>query len=496
MNRKQIPFFTTLCLLLLPMCVVFADSASVTLGGKAGWDGLSFTNNITFGSGRFGYRSIMLSTDANRVMPETDALLSFESNQVKDLAKNYTIESLNMDFSSQAVMGDSAGLNRNNNTGFRLRGGKNSLFGKAGLTGSFVIEFWLCPSLSESGEQILNWRSSRTIGAYPVYQVIRASFFNNRIEWVFDNIFGAADTVITEVVLTSVNSIIPREWAHHSLSYDDETGLLEYRINGSIEALRYVTSNGHENGEVLNATLGVPAVIEVCPKYTGLIDDFTIARESFTQRARTIYSVWGGRFESQPIETAGFNSVLRSISAICTKPTETDVAFYVRGGDNFYEWTPEWPEWIPVAPDVPIENVKGKYFQVAADLYPDGAGSRTPSISQITLNYTETPAPLPPATIKTKAGNGYVDLTWLPSVDLSVGGYTVYYGESPGEYMGSVAIEGKSPLDVGNTVSCRLSGLVNGRIYYFAVCAYSALDPRISGVLSKEVFARPLRKVQ
>ena len=36
----------------------------------------------------------------------------------------------------------------------------------------------------------------------------------------------------------------------------------------------------------------------------------------------------------------------------------------------------------------------------------------------------------------------------------------------------------------------------NGNIYYFAVAAYSSLDERIVGVLSKEVYARPLRKVK
>ena len=49
------------------------------------------------------------------------------------------------------------------------------------------------------------------------------------------------------------------------------------------------------------------------------------------------------------------------------------------------------------------------------------------------------------------------------------------------------------PVDVGNTLSYRLSGFKNGNIYYFAVAAYSSLDKRI--VVLSEVYARPLRKV-
>ena len=50
------------------------------------------------------------------------------------------------------------------------------------------------------------------------------------------------------------------------------------------------------------------------------------------------------------------------------------------------------------------------------------------------------------------------------------------------------------PINVGNVNRVTLDGLKNGKIYYFAVATYSKLDDRIIGVLSKEVYARPLRK--
>ena len=80
-------------------------------------------------------------------------------------------------------------------------------------------------------------------------------------------------------------------------------------------------------------------------------------------------------------------------------------------------------------------------------------------------------------------------------MDDTAGGYYLYYGTRPGEYLGRMAIEGESPINVGNTSSYTITGLENGKIYYFAVASWSALDDRITGPLSKEVFARPLQRL-
>ncbi len=497
MLRKQIPFFVAICLLVGCVWGASAQSQQIVLGGKSGWNSFSVMDSVVLGGGRFGYDALVLASDSSTVGEYTDALISFEDNQFVDQTGHYSVTSANMDFTDLAIMGKGAGVNRGVlNSGIKLNGDASTIFGKSGLTGSFLIEFWLYPSLVENGETIFNWRSSRNVASYPLYQVIRADIYSNRVEWVFDNVFGAGTEVLSEIVLMSADTIIPRKWSYHSLSYDDETGLLEYRIDGHIQALKYVTSNGRENGEVRNAILGVPAGIELCSKFNGCIDDFSITRQPYSENRRHLYKPQGGRYESNPLETSGFNSSLTSLDAIYSEPAQTDVAFYVRSGDNFYEWNDNYPEWTPVLPGERIRNISGKYFQVAAELYPDGDLETSPSVSQITLNYNETVPPLPPASIRAKPGNGYVDLSWSASVDFSVGGYLIYYGERPGEYLGTVAVEGVSPIDVGDVLSFRLNGLQNGRIYYFTVVAYSGLDTRIIGALSKEVYARPLRKTK
>ena len=494
MVKKQI-IFSILGILFLSLSV-YASSQKIVLGGKNGWEPLSYMDSVVFDKGRFGYDSIQLSTNYAKTNPSTDLLISFDDGAIYDETNNYEIVASNMELSANAQMGNGTGMTQLSNQGLVLRGKEGSVFGSQGLTGSFTIEFWLYPAIAENGELIFNWRSSRNINKQSMYQVIRACFFNNHIEWNFHNIFSSGHIVKDEVTLTSLSSIIPQQWSHHSLSYDDETGLLEYKINGKTEALQYVTVSSREDSQILNAYLGVPADIQLCSHYSGLIDDFIISRDSQTETSITMYNSKGGRFETQPIETDGFNSSLKQLDATTTIPPETGMAFFVRGGDNFYEWTDTYPEWEPVSLQEEIKGVTGKYLQIAVELYPDGNGIKTPSVSELVLSYEATEPPLPPAVVEATSGNSYVDLTWSPSVDYTVGGYTIYYGEHPGEYLGRIAAEGVSPIQAGNVLSYRITGLQNGKIYYFAISAYSSLDERITGELSKEVYARPLRKAK
>ena len=120
-------------------------------------------------------------------------------------------------------------------------------------------------------------------------------------------------------------------------------------------------------------------------------------------------------------------------------------------------------------------------------MYPDGAGTVSPSVTSIDLHYEEQEPPLPPFYVKATAGNGYVDLSWSHTIDKSTS-YYVYYGEKPGEYLGRTALEGSSPVKAGVENSMRLTGLKNGRIYYFAIA--SEHNGQI-GPLSQEVYARP-----
>ncbi|MBP5157491.1 MAG: fibronectin type III domain-containing protein [Treponema sp.] len=485
--------------LLLSCAGLSALERTVSLGGRDGWSLVDEEQNfrIVRGRGRYGYDCMTLDTNSRRLSSDTDLLIDFEGDDLEDRAGNYRVVTNSIMASGGAKMGKGAGLSRGNG-GLRLSGGRGALFGTTGFTTSFIIEFWLNPAVAENGEKVFSWRSSKNVGNSPIYQMMSASFYKNHLEWTFTNVFEGYEKDDGELSLSSYSTLIPDEWTHHAISYDVESGLLEYRINGRIEAMRYITSNGQElGGDVYRCNLGVVADIDICPQYTGLIDDFHIRRSNESESAQAmrydIYDRDGGRFVTKPIKISP-NAELVKVDALLDIPSQTDVMLYVRSGNNQFEWTDSYPEWIPVTNHSQIKNVKGLYFQLAVDLFPDGGGAVTPSVMNVALNFKEIDAPLPPFRVTAVASDSSVTLSWTYSVDKETGGYYVYYGERPGEYLGKEAVEGVSPINVGNLNSITFNGLKNGKIYYFAVAAYSNVNDKIMGVLSKEVYARPLNK--
>jgi len=485
----------------------FAESKQIVLGGKNGWPVFRYEDNITTGKGRFGYDCIELATNSFVFDEYTDLLIDFEKQDNPISSGAYELVANNLKVSNDSLLEKSAGLSRNIG-GLSILGKPGTFFGSEGLMGSFSIEFWLCPSLGENGETIINWESSKNVRGRLIYQLLNCVFESGHLDWTISNLFDsyAGPDGNGEIHLSGSSNIIPDTWSYHALSYDCESGILEYLVNGITEDLIYITSNGKENGEVSLVVMGTPSTVEFCKEYTGKIDEIRILRRPYTppdyQSAeaagalgRMLYKPMGGRFETQPI-VVSTGSVLKALTAEMNEPSQTEISFFVRSGDNYFNWTDSYPEWKPVESGKEISGVNGMYFQVACELYPDGNGSVSPSVTTLTLDFEELPLPLPPFTVKAQAGNGCVTLSWNYSVDETAGGYYIFYGNRPGEYLGRIALEGPSPVNVGNTTTYTLTGLENGKIYYFAVASWSSLDDRITGPLSKEVYARPLQRLE
>ena len=491
--RIKIKHITSLLFFSLAVPLLFAAEKKLVLGGDHAWPEFSRAENIAKTAGRFGKEAVCVAGAGLSPAADTDLLLNFETGAVSDRTGNYTLLSSSLTPVSDSIMGKYAALGKGAAKGLELKGGPQSIFGRPGQTGSFTISFWLNPSLAENGETVFSWRSSRTVDGVPVYQMIAAAFFNNKLEWTFTNVFASAN-MLKNVTLSGKSLTIPGTWALHSVSFDEETGLIEYCVNGKTEDLAYTTANSRARGTVFLPVLGVPAELAICPGFTGKIDDFCVQKKAvrFDYR-QPLFNPSGAYFETKPVGPFPPGTVITGIEAIADTPKETDVQFFVRAGGNYHAWTDSDPAWVPVTERTKIENVGGIWLQVAAALYTDGLGEKTPSITELTLKYTEKDPPLAPVRVFAQAGDGSVDLSWLASAGISADGYIVYYGESPGEYLGTDALEGRSPLNVGNTLSLHLTGLKNGKIYYFAVSAYEDSEPTLEGALSAEVFARPLR---
>ena len=482
-------------LLLFAFVPLFAAQKTLVLGGENGWKNVSEMSGLAFGKGQFGYDAVVLSTSSQTADFDTDMLVTFDGGNFSDKAGNYKIIENSLIPTADCVKGDGAALSRGNGTGLSLRGKDGSLFGSEGNSGSFMIEFWLCPATAENGETIFSWRSSLNYNNYAEYQMISAIISKNHLVWTFSNLFFGFKN--EKVILQGISNVIPQKWSRHTISFDEKNGLLEYLVDGRTEDLIYVTKNGHESGEVCNPVLGKKATLEFCGVYTGKIDNIRINRHSYASALADVfatgnekYKIDGGKFVTEPI-LVSHSAVMKKIDALMSIPAQTDVKFYVRSGDNCFGWTDSYPEWKEILPGEEISGVSGLYFQVSAELLPDGGAEKTPAITELSIKYDEQDEPLPPFSVLANAGDGSVTVSWSYSVDDSAGGYLVYYGNRPGEYLGRTAVEGASPVKAGNQTSITLNGLQNGKIYYFAIAAYSKIDGRIIGTLSKEVYARP-----
>ena len=146
-------------------------------------------------------------------------------------------------------------------------------------------------------------------------------------------------------------------------------------------------------------------------------------------------------------------------------------------------------------PDQGGAGTRGRYLQLRAHLYPDASGEKTPALSSIEVTYRQDVPPLPPATVSAKPGNGRVVVRWSEVKEADVAGYVVYYGLSAGNYFGTGAAEGDSPVFVpgASTTGLTLNGLVNGTLYHIAVAAYDGAAPPHIGATSREQTARPSR---
>ena len=147
----------------------FAEAKQIVLGGKGGWPVFQYEENITTGKGRFGYDCIELATNSFVFDEYTDLLIDFESPVNPISAGYYNIASNNLKTSSDSLLEKSAGLSRNIG-GLSVSGQPGTFFGSEGLMGSFSLEFWLCPSLAENGEVIVNWESSKNVRGRLVFR--------------------------------------------------------------------------------------------------------------------------------------------------------------------------------------------------------------------------------------------------------------------------------------------------------------------------------------
>lgn len=549
MRKKEL----ALIALLFPLVTTIAgaQTQTITLGKQAGWDNITYLQNISMTEGRQGYLDLTIGNSEYQPDVNTDALFHFDNLSVRDAAGRYRVISSDvLTQTNRPKLGAGAALFQQGGNGIRLAIPRDGFLAPGTTTGDFTIEFWLYPVNLQDNGTILLWRGARQApsGALLSEQV-RIDIHDRHLRFTFQNVFVPPDGGAYQLVIEGRNGLIPRTWHHHLIRFDASTGLFEYVVDDTPEAVTYVTTTGTQGSTVYLPHAGVSSIpeLQIGPSFVGMMDEFRIEKSFVTDPNLDPVGDFRGVVESGVLDLQYSHSQVQQIDAETETPGQTAVIFFYRIGDKRSATDVVGSDWIPFTPgtDLTVPTSQsgstsadsaittgaggatgttsgtspaaatatagtspaaaesgtggsggaptGRYLQIRAELLPDGPRLVAPRLHSVTITYLPDEPPMPPAVIAAQPGNGQVTLKWSAVPEMDVQGYLIYYGEKPSQYFGTDAASGPSPIDVGNVTQFTLSGLTNGKLYYFSVAAYDRSHSQRSSTFSKEVSARPLR---
>jgi len=409
-------------------------------------------------------------------------------------------------------------------------GKSGALFLPGSRIGDFSVEFWVYPLVLENGEQIFTWTSSvpsagkSGSGKYAVQKMTCVSV-KNRLQWSFVNFFTSPGGVnpadaasYLDIHFSGDSTLVPKTWSHHLVRFDSQTGMIEYVVDGVSEAIVYTASADRKS--VYTPVAGSGGAFVLGARYIGLMDEFKIHSFCVGRNSLHKYVSCGGRVQSAPVDLGENNGgVIKvdvsggrtSVRGIAVNSEfrdngrfrfsdDSEMQFFIRGGNNQYRMDEN--KWTSFVPGDPIQNIRGRYVEIAVDFFPSADGESSPYLDELRIVYQGGEPPLPPGNLTAAAVDGGVLLRWKNSPDAKTAGYLVYYSAVRGEYFGEDAALGPSPVDAGKRNSLLIDGLKNGTLYYFRVAAYDRageMDGGASGPVkynagefSGEATGRPL----
>jgi hypothetical protein len=471
-----------------------ADDQVITLGKGEQWTGLQKIEGLSLRTGRGGYAELLLSDSEYPVTAATDLLLHFNSLPLRGETSRYTIVKSRVEVNSRyARYGGGSGVFTGQG-GVTLTPGENSLFSPGTVLNDFSIEFWLYPAALNDGETVFSWQGFKFNNKNLVSQSLECRVEDRCLVWTFDNFFSPVNGEPFRFEVKGLERLIPRRWHHHLLRYDSDQGVLEYLVDGVPVGTRYASINGRESSPFCLPVIGEAerSTLVIGGRLTGFLDEFRICREFVKTPLLHRFAEAQGRATSRVFDLGYSGTLVKKVNALFDKPSDTEINFYIRTSDTFNTFDRLKEDWVPFLPGTSLPvSMRGRYLQLMVEFYPDGTQAETPRLFEISVVYAPDLAPGSPADLKVVAGDGRVTLTWKRVPEDDVRGYYVFYGEAPLNYQGEGAREGISPINVGNVTSFEVTGLKNGRLYFFAVAAYDSSTPPHLSEFHQEKSARP-----
>ena len=521
MNRERISSdYTVLTLIFLTLLSLplGALEEEIILGRESGWGRINHRQTLQEARGFQGFSDILLTDAAYIPDTATDLLLHFDSpaplpslirrseyapgNITWENQPHYRIIPHNIGGENSLHMfGSGAALFSGEESSISLTPTAGALFYPGTDWRDFTMEFWLYPAETESAQELFHWEGVTLPGEWGTEsrtQRISCAIGSNRITWRFSTFFRPPDQKNFSVELSGRRELLPRQWHHHMVRFSGETGLLEYLIDGVLEDYGYSNFENRESGTVFTPFTGSASRKSVIlgTNLEGVMDEFRISSVYRQNVPPSLYQGQNGTAILAPVDLKHAKSRLVTIKSSYITPGDSDIFFFYSLNESPAALDESDTSWIPFVPGAIFSpETRGRYLHLMAALYPDGKELHSPVLSDLSILYEPDLPPAPPARVTALAEDGAVVLSWEPVPDPDVQGYKIYYGTSPGRYFGTTGEQGASPIDAGSVSEFRLTGLTNGRLYYFSVVAYDESPRPFQTLFSTEVSARPRRTV-
>lgn len=465
------------------------------MGREDNWKDIAAFNNTRLIEGRGGFYDIVLREGEYEKNADTDLLLHFNSPADLFTLSGYDPVETSTVYSEQySNLGTAAAAFRYSSDIISFSTGDGTIFSSAYTGGDFSVEFRLYPARLAEGERVLLWEGARLQDGRVYPQKLECGISGRRLLWRMDNFFRSPGGTFLSLELRGSGTLLPRQWDHHLLRYDAETGLLEYLLNGTPEAVTYTTASRREEPAVFIPAPGSSekGILKIGGSLVGMMDELRISRSFIEEPFLDTYRQQTGTAVTRVFDLEYSNSRLLRISSSPRKPGGTSVRYFYRVS-NTLSGANSLPEaWREFVPGQNLEfEARGRYVQVMVELFPEGTGTLSPSVPELQIHYEPDLPPLPTSMLSAKPGDEKIELSWRRVIESDVAGYLVYYGFKPGNYFGTGLPAGDSPIDVGDKDSVTLEGLENGKLYYFAVVTYDSSNPPHYSGFSDEISSRP-----
>ena len=482
---------------LLPLVQLTAAERRIVIGAEDDWRGLERRSNLISERGYRGDLDLRLPDAQYAADAETDLLLHFDDDPVRDAGGRYaTIAGASRVVGGRiARRGRGVGAFRSGDGGVALVAERDALFRPGNIWDDFSIEFWLYVPHWGEGQTILLWQGARRVDDGLMPQELRVHVVDESLTWQLDNLFSSPSREAYSIHLRGRGNLTPRVWRHHLLRHDSASGLLEYLVDGVPESIAYATDGGRERGAVHRVELGLQSspTLTIGEDLVGFLDELRISRIFVKRPLLHTLARQSGFLETGVIDLGSNGGEISLLDARYTTPDDTTMRFSYQVSSLFEDMFGFTGEWIPFSPgEAPDEIGSGRYLRLRAEFYPDGLLRASPRLSNLVVTWRPL-LPLPPSAgaITYTPRDGAIELVWRPPAGAATHGFRIHYGYAPGRYFGTDAAQGASPIDVGAATDFTLTGLQNGQMYYLSIERYTPQRLRVSGSFAPEISARP-----